>query len=75
MDATSYWIRSEVNQEEKTNTIWYHLHVESKIRHKMNICTKQKQTHSEKRPVVAQGAGEGKGRTGDLGLTDANYCV
>lgn len=39
----------------------------------MNICTKQKQTHRQKRPVVAQGAAEGKGRTGDLGLTDANY--
>ena len=29
----------------KTHTIWYHICVEPKIRHKMNISTKQKQTH------------------------------
>ena len=29
----------------------------------------------ENRLLVAKGEGEGVGRTGNLGLTDANYCT
>ena len=41
----------------------------------MNISKKQKQTHRENRLVVAKGEGVGEGRTGSLGLADANYYI
>ena len=37
-------IHSEVNHT-KTNTMWYHLHLESKKIIQMNLYKKQKQTH------------------------------
>ena len=37
----------------------------------MNLSLKQKQTDTENRLVVAKGVG-GEGRTGSLGLADAN---
>ena len=50
MPFTATWmdldivILSEVSQT-KTNTIWYHLYVESKKMIQINLFTKQKQTH------------------------------
>ena len=52
----------------------------------MNLSTEKKQTHGqmtlstekkfmENRLVVANGAGEGGGWTGSLGLVDANYYI
>ena len=35
-------------RKRKTDTIWYHICVEPKIRHKVNISTAQKQTHKQR---------------------------
>ena len=43
-------IWSEVRKK-KTNTIWYHLYVESKIWHKWNDLKKQKQTHRHREQI------------------------
>ena len=40
----------------------------------MTISTKKKIRDLENRLVVAWGEGEGVGRIGSLGSTDANYC-
>ena len=68
-------IQSEVSQKE-TNTIRYHLYVESSVRHKRTCLQKRnKLMDVENRPVVAKEEGEGVGWTGSLGLVDANYCI
>ena len=41
----------------------------------MNLSTEKKLTDLENRLVVAKKEGEGVGRTGNLGLIDANYCI
>ena len=41
----------------------------------MNLSTEKKLMDLENRLVVAKGEGEGVGWTGNLGLTDANYCL
>ena len=42
----------------------------------LNPSTKQKQTHRHgEQTLVAKGEGEGVGRTGSLGLVDANYYI
>ena len=41
-------VLNEVSQR-KTNIIWYHLQVESKEMIRMNVTTKQKQTHRHRK--------------------------
>ena len=41
----------------------------------MNLSTEKKLTDLENRLVVAKGKGEGVGRSGSLGLIDADYCL
>ena len=40
----------------------------------MNLSTEKKLMDLENRLVVDKGGGEGVGWTGNLGLTDGNYC-
>ena len=58
-------VLSEVNQKE-TNTMWYHLYVESKVWHKWTyLWNRHILTDLEKRIVVAKGEGEwGRDRLG-----------
>ena len=41
----------------------------------MNLSTEKKFMDLENRLVVAKKEGEGVGQTGNLGLTDAHYCL
>ena len=44
----------------------------------MNLSTKQKQTHRYRKQTCGcqgMGGGVGEGKTGSLGLTDANYYI
>jgi len=41
----------------------------------MNLSTEKKLMDLESRLVVAKGEGEGVGWIGDVGLTDADYCL
>ena len=61
-------ILSEVRKR-KTNTIWHHLYVESKIWHNLNLSTKQKQTHRQNRLVDAKGEGGGSGMDWEFGVS------
>ena len=60
-----------------TNTIWYHLYVESKIWQKWTYLPKQKQIHRHRKQTCGcQGVGVvGEGGIGSLGLADANYYI
>ena len=57
-----------------TDTMWYHLHVESIIRCKLRcLQNKNRLTDVENRLMVAEEEDEGaEGRTGSLGLAEAN---
>ena len=50
-------IPSEVSQR-KTNTIWYHLHVESSKMIHMNLYTKQKQAHRRRKQTYSYQRGK-----------------
>ena len=68
-------ILSELSQK-KTNTTWYHLHLESNTWHKWNYLQKRnKLMDVENRFVVAKGEGEPVGWSGIWGLVYANYCI
>ena len=41
----------------------------------MNLSTKQKQTHRHREQTCGCQGGVGEGRTGSLGLADANYYI
>ena len=41
----------------------------------MNLSTEKEIMDLENRIVVAKGEGEGVGQIGNLGLTDADYCL
>ena len=63
-------ILSEVSQTEKTNTIWYHLYVESKIWHKGTyLWNRNRITDIENRLVVAKGEGVGGGKKWEVGVS------
>ena len=81
MSFTATWmyleiiILSEVSQK-KTNTIWYHLHVESKIQHKWAyLQSRNRLTDIESRLVVTGRGKMGTGWTRSLGLADVNYSI
>ena len=59
---------SEISQR-KTNTVWYHLYVESKKYNKLvNITKRSRPTDIENKLVVT--SGEGYGRMGEIGKGD-----
>ena len=60
----------------KTNTIWYHLYVESKLWHKWTcLWNRNWLRDTENRLVVTKGEKEGEGWIGSLGSADANYYL
>ena len=65
---------SEISQR-KTNTVWYHLYVESKKYNKLvNITKRSRPTDIENKLVVTSGwGGVGQYRGGTVG--DTNYWV
>ena len=58
-----------------TDTMWYHLYVESIIRYKLTcLQNKNRLTDIDNRLTVAEQEGEvEEGRTGSLGLAEANF--
>ena len=67
---------SEINQT-KTNTVWYHLYVESKKIIQMNVYAKQKQTHRHRKQTCGYQMGErkGEGQIRGMKLIDTNYHI
>ena len=63
-------ILREVGQR-NTNTMWYHLYVQSKMS-QMSISMKKRLTGREHACCQREG-NMGEGRSGSLGLVDANY--
>ena len=60
---------SKVRQKD-TDTIWYHLYVESKIWHKWTYLWKRnKPTDIENRLVIAEGEGNGEGKDWEFGMS------
>ena len=69
-------ILRKVSQKKKDNTIWYHLHVESKIQHQRTDLQKRNRlTDTENRLVVAKGERFGEEMSGRLRLADTNYYM
>ena len=63
-------ILSEVSQKEKDKYIWYHLFMESKIRHKWTyLQDRNRLTDRENRLVVAKGEGGGGGKDWEFGIS------
>ena len=65
-------------RKRNTNTIWYHLYVDSKIQHKYNINEHIYETITDSQVQRTNvwfpwGRGVGEWRIGSLGLADANY--
>ena len=56
---------SEINQERKTNTIWFHLHVEPKNKtNKLKKKKKRKQAHRTETKGMVKGGGWGMSEKG-----------
>ena len=64
---------SEISQTEKTNTLLYHLYVESKKYNKLVNITKKKQTHRYREQTNGCRWSRGEYRGGGVGGT--NYWV
>ena len=62
-------IQSGESQKEKTNTIWYHLYVESKIGHKWTYLWNNKLIDTENRLVVAKGEEGEEGKHWEFGIS------
>ena len=71
-------ILSEVRQR-KTNTTWYHLHVDSKMRHKwIYLQNRNRLTDIENRLVVSNGEGVWGGMGWEFGINRCkllNICI
>ena len=62
--------------QRKTTLIQYHLHVESKMRHKwIYICNRNRITDIENRLVIAKGRGLDEGWSGRLGLAEISSYI
>ena len=68
-------VLSEVSQKEKDKYHMISLICRTSYMAQMNLSTEKKLTDLENRLVVAKGEGEGVGWTGNLGFTDADYCL
>ena len=68
-------ILNEVCQKEKTNTMWYHLYVESELKHK-GTYPQNRNVVTENRLVIAKGqSGWERESLGVCGLVGANYRI
>jgi len=73
------WMQLEINilnevRKRKTNTIWYHLYVESRMWQKwVSLQIRNRLTDKEKRLMVAKRQRAGEGWSGMLGPTDVSY--
>ena len=56
MDGPRGYCANKLDRERKTNTIWFHLYVESKKQNKLINITKQKKSHRY-REQTARGKG------------------
>ena len=67
---------SEISQT-KTNTVWYHLYVESKIYNKLVNIIRKKQTHRYRGKTSGYQCrkGSGEGQPGGRELRGTNYYV
>ena len=63
-----------VKKERKTNKIWYHLYVESKIWHKLTYL-QNRNRRREQTYGFQGGEREEEGWTENLGLADMNYNI
>ena len=68
-------ILNEVSRKEKDKHHMRSLISGIKYMAQMNLSTEKKILDLENRLMVAKGEEEGVGRTGNLGLIDANYCL
>ena len=71
MDGT----RDSHTEWSSSDTIRYHLYVESKIWHKLSIYKTEKITDMQDRFLFARREGEGVGWIGNLGLVDENSSI
>ena len=63
-------ILNEVCQKEKTNTIWYHLYVESKLQHKGTYLQNRNVVTDREQTCDCQGReGVGERKTGSLAIS------
>ena len=70
-DNHTKWSKS-LSRKRKTNTIWYHLHVEPKIWHKWTYPWNRNQlTDIENKPLVAKRRRGGRGKDWECGI---NRC-
>ena len=75
MDRPEIIILSEVSQR-KTNTIWYHLYVESTIQHKWTYLGNGNRLRVIENSCGGQvGEGVGEGGIENWGFADANYYI
>ena len=76
MDATRYYPIKWKVRKRKTNIIWYHLYMKSKIWHqRIYLQNRDRLTDIENRLVGAKREGTREGWTGNLVLIDANFYV
>jgi len=80
MPFTATWMHLEIlllgqkSSERRTNTIWYHLYVDSKIWHRHTYVQNRNRLRNKKnRLVVAKARGLGERWSGRLGLADVSY--
>ena len=76
MPFAATWVQLEMSvlsevRKRKTNTIWCHFYVESKIWHKWPYLLRNRKTLTdiENRLVVAKGKGGGRERDGEFGIS------
>ena len=68
-------ILSEVKQERERQIPYDTTYIWNRNIAQMNLSTETKIMDMENRLGVAKGEGEGVGWVGNLGLTEANYCL
>ena len=67
-------MHGEINQT-KTNTVWYHLNVESQKKNKWINIQNRKRLRHRKQTLVYQKGGEGKELIRSIGSIDINYYI
>ena len=73
MDEPRYYC-TKWNKSDRERLIWYHIHVESKMRHKWTyLQNRNRLTDIENKLMVTKGERGGEGYSRSLGLI--NYCI